>query len=364
MGTQKTGKTKKGQVAIYSQDGYLRLRWRHEGKRYTIALGLLEHDAIAYQLAQQRANTIQLDMLSGNFDHTLVKYKPKKIESAPSTDPIDPRCIYDSFLEFKRSQVSPATFKKYLSLLPDLEYIHPENVLQYLGDRNNPETVKRKLEWLAQAYKYAGIDNPFQNVQQLHKVPPKLRARPFTDDEVKKILKGFSEQSPHYLPYVQFCLSTGARLQEVNCLTWSQISDNCEIIEILDFKRGTKRSFKLPELAIASLKLASGGDLDIENLAQNKAAKSFEGGALVFTSAEGHKIDAGNFRNRHWRKVLEAQKIDYRRPYLCRSTAISHALASGASPMSIAAVTGHDVETLYRDYAGFIESSPTMPDLF
>ena len=346
MGLLRTEKAKKGKVAIYAQDGYLRLRWRHEGKRYTIALGLLEHDAIAYQLAQQRANTIQLDMLSGNFDHTLVKYKPKKIESAPSTDPIDPRCIYDSFLEFKRSQVSPATFKKYLSLLPDLEHIQPENVLQYLGDRNNPETVKRKLEWLAQAYKYVGIDNPFQNVQQLYKVPPKLSPRPFTDDEVQKILKGFAELSPHYLPYVQFCLSTGARLQEVNCLTWSQISDNCEIIEILDFKRGKKRSFKLPELAIVSLKAAP------------------KIGEYVFTSAEGHKIDAGNFRNRHWRKVLEAQKIDYRRPYLCRSTAISHALASGASPMSIAAVTGHDVETLYRDYAGFIESSPTMPDLF
>lgn len=346
MGLLRTEKAKKGKVAIYAQDGYLRLRWRHEGKRYTIALGLLEHDAIAYQLAQQRANTIQLDMLSGNFDHTLVKYKPKKIESAPSADPIDPRCIYDSFLEFKRSQVSPATFKKYLSLLPDLEHIQPENVLQYLGDRNNPETVKRKLEWLAQAYKYVGIDNPFQNVQQLHKVPPKLSPRPFTDEEVQKILKGFVELSPHYLPYVQFCLSTGARLQEVNCLTWSQISDNCEIIEILDFKRGKKRSFKLPELAIAALKSAP------------------KIGEYVFTSAEGYKIDAGNFRNRHWRKVLEAQKIDYRRPYLCRSTAISHALASGASPMSIAAVTGHDVETLYRDYAGFIESSPTMPDLF
>lgn len=346
MGLLRTEKAKKGKVAIYAQDGYLRLRWRHEGKRYTIALGLLEHDAIAYQLAQQRANTIQLDMLSGNFDHTLVKYKPKKIGPAPSTDPIDPRCIYDSFLEFKRSQVSPATFKKYLSLLPDLEHIQPENVLQYLGDRNNPETVKRKLEWLAQAYKYVGIDNPFQNVQQLHKVPPKLSPRPFTDEEVQKILKGFTELSPHYLPYVQFCLSTGARLQEVNCLTWSQISDNCEIIEILDFKRGKKRSFKLPELAIASLKAVP------------------KIGEYVFTSAEGHKIDAGNFRNRHWRKVLEAQKIDYRRPYLCRSTAISHALASGASPMSIAAVTGHDVETLYRDYAGFIESSPTMPDLF
>jgi integrase len=346
MGTQKTSKTKKGQVAIYSQDGYLRLRWRHEGKRYTIALGLLEHDAIAQQLAAQRANTIQLDILSGNFDDSLLKYKPKKIDSLPLVVTASPRSIYQAFLEFKRSQVSAATFKKYLSFLPDLGYLQPENILQYLGDRNNPETVKRKLEWLAQAYKYAGIDNPFEIAQKLHKVPPKLSPRPFTEDEVKKILIGFSEISPHYLPYVQFCLSTGARLQEVNCLTWSQISDNYEIIEILDFKRGKKRSFKLPELAIAAIKAAC------------------KNGEYVFTSAEGQKIDAGNFRNRHWRKVLEIQGIDYRRPYLCRSTAISHALASGASPMMIAAVTGHDVETLYRDYAGFIESSPTMPDLF
>ena len=346
MGTQKTTKSKKGQVAIYSQDGYLRLRWRYQGKRYTIALGLLDTDAIAYQLAQQRANTIQLDILSGNFDESLVKYKPKKIESTPTIDPISPRCIYETFLDFKRSQVAPNTFKKYLSFLPDLEHITPDNVLQYLGDRNNPETVKRKLEWLAQAYKYVDQANPFENAQQFHRVPPKLSPRPFTEDEVQSILKGFAELSPHYLPYVQFCLATGARLQEVNCLTWSQISDNLDIIEILDFKRGKKRSFKLPELAIAALKSLS------------------RIGEYVFTSREGHKIDACNFRNRHWIKVLRAKKIDYRRPYLCRSTAISHALASGANPMAIAAVTGHNVETLYRDYAGFIESSPTMPDLF
>lgn len=342
-----TQRSKKGQVSIYSQDGYLRLRWRHEGKRYTIALGLLEHDAIARQLAQQRANTIQLDMLSGNFDSTLAKYKPKKIESASSTDPINPRRIYETYLEFKRSQVSARTFEKYHCLLADLQVTDsPALLFEYLSDRNNSETIKRKFEWLDQAYKYAGIENPFKVVQKSIKIPPKLTPRPFTKDEVDLIMQGFKEMHPHYLPYVQFCFSTGVRIQEANALLWEHISDDLTIIQILDNKRHKRRSFKLPELAIAALK-------SVDRVSE-----------FIFTTKRGCRINHINFRTQYWLPVLEAKNVDYRRPYLARSTAISHALAKGANPMAIAAVTGHDVQTLYRDYAGFIESSPTMPDLF
>jgi len=337
-------KSKKGTVAIEAKSGYLRLRWRYLGKQYNIYTGLPD-EPLSRSVAETKAKTIALDILSGNFDETLAKYKPKKQES--KLKELATFEIYQSFLEFKRSQVEASTIKKYESLLEDLKRgLTPENIVQILGVTNNVETVKRKLEWLDQAYRWHDIPNPFANAKQMLKIPPKLSPRPFSSDEVKLIFEGFREKYPHYLPYVQFCVSTGARLQEVNNLKWSQISDDMTRIQILDHKRGKTRAFRLPDLAI---------------LALQSVDRSHE---YIFTSAEGHQINHGNFRKRYWKDVLDTKKIDYRRPYLCRSTAISHALSKGANPMMVAAVTGHDVQTLYNEYAGFIESSPKMPDLF
>ncbi|MEL6763634.1 MAG: DUF3596 domain-containing protein [Cyanobacteria bacterium J06607_6] len=64
----------KGAVSIESYRGFLRLRWRLHGERYTINLGLPD-DAINQQIAVQKAHTIKMDIISGNFDSTLKKYR-------------------------------------------------------------------------------------------------------------------------------------------------------------------------------------------------------------------------------------------------------------------------------------------------
>lgn len=341
MSPQKSGK---GKVAIECKGGYLRLRWRHLGTQYSLYTGLPD-EPISRTVAEGKANAIALDMLSNNFDETLAKYKPQKAKPKPETrSALD---LYTEFLEFKRSQVSPVTAKKYESLTEDLKRNpKPENILEILSADNAPETVKRKLEWLDQCYKFHGTANPFDIARQRLKIPPKLKPQPFTGDEVELILEGFARLFPHYLPYVQFCLSTGVRVQEARSLKWEQITSDLTRIQILDYKRGKTRSFKLPDMAIAAIKAVD---------------RSHN---YVFTSIEGNQISANNFRKRYWIPVLEAQNIDYRRPYLCRSTAISHALSKGANPMAIASVTGHRPETLYSEYAACIESSPKMPNLF
>lgn len=356
-------KSNKGKVAIAVKNGFLRLRWRYLGTQYNLYTGLPD-EPISRTVAEGKANAIALDILSNNFDTTLAKYKPQKAKPKPENrSALD---LYLEFLEFKRSQVSPVTAKKYESLVEDLKRNpKPENILEILGDGNAPETVKRKLEWLDQCYKFHGAKNPYEQASHRLKIPPKLKPQPFTSEEVQLILDGFAKMHPHYLPYMQFCLSTGVRVQEARFLKWDQLSPDLTRIQILDYKRGKTRSFKLPDMAIAAIKAVKGSALEGQKSEKNDTQQSVEGGDLfVFTSTEGKQIDAGNFRKRYWIPVLEAQGIDYRRPYMCRSTAISHALSKGANPMAIAAVTGHDVATLYNEYAGFIESSPKMPNLF
>ena len=83
---------------------------------------------------------------------------------------------------------------------------------------------------------------------------------------------------------------------------------------------------------------------------------------LVFTSPEEKSIHDGNFRNRAWKKILISLGIDYRKPYITRHTLISHALETEMNPVDVAQLTGHNVETLYQNYAGVVNSRPRLPE--
>ncbi len=85
--------------------------------------------------------------------------------------------------------------------------------------------------------------------------------------------------------------------------------------------------------------------------------------SLVFPAPKGGPIDDHNFSQRIWRKILDRLEIDYREPYNMRHTFISHSLEAGANPVLLAQLTGHNVKTLYEHYAGYINSSPRLPDV-
>ena len=70
-----------------------------------------------------------------------------------------------------------------------------------------------------------------------------------------------------------------------------------------------------------------------------------------------------NFRNRAWEPILNHLNIKYRKPDITRHTFISHALDRGMNPVDVAAMTGHDVQTLYENYAGSVSSRLRLPEL-
>jgi integrase len=62
---------------------------------------------------------------------------------------------------------------------------------------------------------------------------------------------------------------------------------------------------------------------------------------LVFPSPTGKPVSDHTFRRRAWKTVLERVNVAYRKPYGMRHTAISHAPANGANPLSVAEQAGH-----------------------
>jgi len=74
-------------------------------------------------------------------------------------------------------------------------------------------------------------------------------------------------------------------------------------------------------------------------------------------------MDDHRFCNRAWQSVLTKTGVEYRHPYTCRHTMISHALAKGLPPMTIAEMVGHDPEVLFKHYAADIHGGLQLPDL-
>jgi integrase len=369
IGYPKMARTPKGEVAIENIDGWIRLRWRYQGQRKTMSLGL-RHDPVNLAVAQQRANQIRLDMVSGNYDPTLAKYKTDRSQQAQAIGAVD---LFERFIEWKAKRVQPRTLEKYRGLVTWLrDYFsdrpvsdsEAEAFIEWLGENLEPVTTRERLVLLRAGWQWAmgqGLVevNPWADLTVRN--PPKQKDRPFTKDEVRRILEGFAESCyyKHYADYVRFKFGTGCRTGEANGLRWRHLNQDCTVVwfgeshthgQFKDTKTGKAREVKLSPSLAEMLRARMPQDVDPD--------------ALVFPAPEGGPITEGNFSERGWAKVLEAQGVPYRTPYKTRHTFVSHALESGMNPVEVAAITGHDVKTLYKNYAGLIKSHPTTPDLF
>lgn len=357
-------------VSVNSLKGKLRLVWSYSGKRYFMHTGLSADDRVNWLVCESKAKQIEADIATNNFDKTLQKYK----DEASGYNSVSVVQLFEDFAAWKGSRVYRRTLEKYQGLSSLLhehfrnrsaQTISELDAMKFkdaLLDRLASSTTKERIGLLNACWEWAistkRIDdyNPWQGIRV--RVPPKPKPRPFTRDEVPMILKAFAD-SPyysHYLDYVTFLFTTGVRIGEAIGLQWDHVEDDCSQVWIgQSYSRGDIKETKTNEARTLTLPSL------VRNLLLNRRQADGEG--IVFKSPSGGYIDDHNFRNRAWKKSLERAGVEYRKPYLTRSTFISHALAKGMNPVDVADLTGHDVETLYREYAASIESSPKVPEL-
>ena len=361
--------SEKLKVKVHSAKGRLRLIWTHASKRYFFALKL-DDTAINRAFAQRKALEIHMDLVSGNFDKSLDKYR----EEGERRDQKTILDLVQLFTDYKASRSDDRTIEKYRALSHYLE--------EYFGDRRiyqlSNDLAEKFTEWmLAQmapmTYKgYLAIlracwdwgnkreiiqtGNPWLDVKL--KVPPKQKVKPLNASEVEAVIEGFSKLFPEYLTYVKFLFGCGCRTGEANALQWKHLSDDCMEVwfgESMN-RHGRRKEVKTNKARTVRLSPKLG------KLLQDHRGDDWDPEALVFQSLRGSRIDDHNFRNRHWVKVIEYTGIPYRKPYVTRATFISMA-ADIMSPADIAEITGHDVATLYEHYLGSVAKNLRVPDL-
>lgn len=379
MGVRKReNRTQKGCVAAENHRNRIRLRWGYQGKRYYLYTGL-PYTQAALKVAQQTAGKIELDMLTGHFDETLVAYGKKVCDKAVLESPaLTVVEVFQAYTDRKAKTLQRETLWNYTGTANALA--------KYFGTKSSSSLIKDDVEGFVTWYKTTNLEpriqrerlvriasawdwaiseklvenNPWKDASKLLKVPSKPQPKPFTQAEVAAILKAFKESRyySYYAEYVEFLVGTGCRPSEAIGLQWKHVAKDFKSVWIgSTLTRGERKGTKTnkdrtliltPRLSalLCSLKPAS--------------AKSDD---LVFKTPNGNPIRDQDFCRRAWKTILTELGIPYRKPYYLRATFISHALEAGVSPTTIAAMTGHSVQVLFQHYAAAIKA-PQLPDIF
>lgn len=357
-------------VQVGADKGWLRLRWTYQGKRYALTLGLPDSN-VNKTVAQQKAHQIELDIASGHFDPSLKRYKPQYQRLAQ----ISAVNLFRLFAEEKAKQVYQRSLEKYQATINYLaEYFQDkpaqisestaEDFVKWLSDHHGQLVLKERIGLLKACWEWGQkkglvVINPWVGLAQRIRIPPKQMPKPFTREEIGAIIQAFKSDRYHqYADYVEFLFGTGCRTSEAIGLRWKHLSDDCSTVWIGEsLSRGVRKSTKTNRARTIAL------TPKLQTMLLDRKSTDIDPDGLVFSSPTGKAINDHNFRNRAWKTVLIRLEIDYRKPYTTRHTLISHALDLGMNPVMVAQLTGHDVQTLYENYAGIVNSKPKLPDL-
>lgn len=360
-------------VYIEKDRSRLRIRMVYQGKKHQFSTGLTDTKTNrAY--VQGVASRIELDMASGHFDPTLLKYRPNAVGSNPAG--VSCPDLFEQYVKAiaKDKNLHPGSLRRYQgctshvrkSLCVQAHQVNETmagNFAAVLLESVSNRTAKEYLwmlqscwDWAQNRY-HVTLENPWTAQIQRIKANPQQRVKPFTAGEVKAIIRAFrgSTYYSHYADFVFFLFGTGCRFGEAAGLKWCHVSDDFQAVWVGEsVSRGYRKSTKTGKARTVMLSLSVS-----QMLTDRRQAKLIGRQAspedLVFPSPKGLPIDDGNFRNRAWRTILEQCRITYRKPYATRHTAVSHALANGANYIDVAQASGHDPKVMHQHYAHVIE---------
>ncbi|RAM49232.1 MAG: site-specific integrase [Hapalosiphonaceae cyanobacterium JJU2] len=376
------GKSSKGTVQIKNSNKRLQLVFRYGGKRHYFSTGFTD-TLQNRKLAEMKARQIELDILSGNFDTTLAKYKPELLLSTvtPTFTPIitpvveaEPSLVelWEKYTDFKRPGLSPSTLAKdFTKVFRCINFHLPIKTLDsavairdWLIANKTPNTAKRILTQLSACCNWAVKsqlikENPFENMATDIKIPKADKEdsdiNPFSRDERDRIIEAFKNNRyyKHYAPFIEFLFMTGCRPSEAVGLQSKHISKDFSSIRFeqavvisesgLICKKGLKTQKKRTFPVNARL----------ATLLKSIKANTVFADAKIFPSPEGGWIDIHNLTNRGWKSILaKLDGIEYRKLYQTRHTFITLALDNKMDVKDVAKLVGNSPEVIYRHYAG------------
>lgn len=381
------GKNTKGTPSLESFQGRLRIRFRVNGQQKTFSLGLADTNENRVK-GESIAHQMQLDMLSGNFDSTLGKYKPHThltvIEGIKPKAGLDLAQLWEKYVTHKETQVSITTLKldyrryrNHINKLPTKSLENAIEIKAYLTSNLSLNTAKRVITNISACCDWA-VDskiisnNPFKGMSEkirlIKSEKEEVDINPFTREERDIIIEAFqnSKYYSYYTPYVKFLFYTGCRPSEAIALQWRHINDKFIVFEQAVVTDG--RNLVLKQGLKTQAKRKFPLNSQVRQILESVKPEIIDHDKFIFRSKEDNFIDTGDFLNHAWKGyknrhgkiiegivtqlVREGKVSEYRKPYQARHTFITLCLEANIDVKDVSRWVGNSPEVIYKHYAG------------
>lgn len=357
------GKAPAGTVVVRNQGGRLRLVFSYLSRRYFLSLKLVDQPS-SRAIAKRIAAQIEQDMALHQFDPTLRKYKK---DDRPSTV----HEMFERFLAHKGQYLAPTTLVKYRAIsnylietrlgLKPIDAVTDEDCFKFkdwLSHRIKPPTLRDRLTIVKACWEWEGINpNPWREVLKATKSPSVPPPKPFTVEELEKILSVCRSDFPFYADFLEAWAILGCRPGELIGLQWEHIAKDCKTIWLGSqlTRRGERKAAKANKSEAIKIPARL---VEILSTKKRGSPKS-----LVFTNGAGNQLSDTNFRSRVWKRILDKCELPYRKPYSLRATAITRFIESGMQPADVARITRNSVRVIYSHYLGSTTPEVSVPDI-
>lgn len=365
---------KKGNITIDCVGNRIRMRWRYQGRSHALYPGF-DCNEMGEKAAERLAFDIKRDMELENFDLTLKRYRLDQFRQ-PEENPKSIRVLelYEQVMGEKEKFCDSRTLEIYKHSRDQIDTffgdvycddISEKDAIEFwlfLSEGRSERRVKDYLSNLKTVFRM-GIEeglilnehNPWVKVLRQHKVPPKQKPDPFTHEEMNAILEAFQNHDTYcyYYPYLAFLFFTGCRVGEAKGLLYRHLESDFSKAWIGESLNKNQQRKAAKNYKSRTIQL----DKNLIEILKTDASENPEPEMFVFRQPRGKAINEGNFRNRAWQPILGQLGIPYRMPRSTRHTFITLALYKGHNPYQIAQHTGHDAQTLFSEYAAYIDQN-------
>ncbi|GAB4364957.1 MAG: hypothetical protein Kow00121_01080 [Elainellaceae cyanobacterium] len=377
----------KTSVSIADNNGSVKLRWSYAGKRYNFSPGL-KYTNEGIKLAEQKARQIELDIISGNFDPSLDKYRDKpssNLISLPTAKPaIQLAELWEQYLEIRARNKSPNTLRTVYE--PVTSFIHKIKVdgladsvkfQSKLLEITTEGQARRVLMQLNAACKWGIknqliVHNPFDGKYLELKPEKATPPMAFTPEERDRIIEAFKADNRkgmnyrHYAPFVEFLFLTGCRPCEAIGLRWINVSPDCSRIHFCESILELKGRLERRNETKTGVKRWFTCGARLQALLESIKPETITENTLVFPSPKGKAIGLSNFSDRAWGTVLGELGLQYRdgvkmTPYNCRDTFITIQCANGATSTQVAKWVGNSSKVIEEKYLDKLQISQIKP---